>query len=44
VREVRLSKRALPEAFRQMKKDSFAPLQVWRTEGDEVTVTAPLPL
>jgi hypothetical protein len=42
VHDVRLSKRALPEAFRQMKKGAFAPLQVWRTEGDEVTATTAL--
>lgn len=42
VRDVRLSKRALPEAFRQVKKDAFDPLQIWRTEDDEVTATTAL--
>jgi SAM-dependent methyltransferase len=42
VRDVRVSKRALPEPFRQMKKGTFAPLQVWRTEGEEVVSLQPL--
>jgi ribosomal protein RSM22 (predicted rRNA methylase) len=40
VRELRLSKRALPEAFRRIKKDDFPPLQTWQTDGDEITGTA----
>jgi hypothetical protein len=32
--------RALPEAFRRIKKDDFPPLQTWQTDGDEITGTA----
>lgn len=42
VSERKLSKRALPEKFRQLKKGTFAPLQIMQCQNDEVTSTQPL--
>ena len=42
VRERRLDKRALPDAFRALKKETFDPLQVCQTEGDTITSTQAL--
>jgi len=42
VSERKLTKRALPEAFKQMKKGTFDPLQVMRLDGGEVTAAQPL--
>ena len=42
VREKRISKRHLPEVFRQLKRGDSDPLQVWRSEGDEVMEARPL--
>ena len=36
VSEKRISKRHLPETFRQLKRGQGDPLQVWRCEGNEV--------
>jgi ribosomal protein RSM22 (predicted rRNA methylase) len=40
--ERRLTKRALPEAYRQLKKGRCDPLQIWRCQGDEIIETRPL--
>jgi hypothetical protein len=37
VRERRLTKRALPEEYRKLKKGDCDPLQVWQQESDEIT-------
>ncbi|MEW6306662.1 MAG: small ribosomal subunit Rsm22 family protein [Verrucomicrobiota bacterium] len=37
VQERQVTKRALPEAFRQLKKGRAPALQVWRTDGSDVT-------
>lgn len=42
VHERRLTKRALPEDFRQLKKGRLDALQVWHSTGDEVIATSPL--
>jgi hypothetical protein len=42
VSERRLTKRAFPDAFKQLKKGNCDPLQVWRCAGDEIAETRPL--
>jgi ribosomal protein RSM22 (predicted rRNA methylase) len=42
VRERRLTKRALPEEFRQVRKDRVDLLQVWQCAGDEIVEAGPL--
>lgn len=42
VSERKLSKRALPDEFKRMKKGAFATLQVMRAEANEVIATRPL--
>jgi len=42
VRERRLTKRAFPNEFKQLKKGDCDPLQIWRCEGDEIMSAAPL--
>jgi hypothetical protein len=42
VSERKLTKRALPEAFKQMKKGVFDPLQIMRLNDKEVTAIQPL--
>jgi SAM-dependent methyltransferase len=43
VRERRLTKRAVPEEFRRLKKDVFDPLQVWKCSEDEIIFASDLP-
>ena len=43
VRDRRLSKRQLPEEFRQVKKGGYGPLQVWNCDGDEIVSMKPMP-
>ncbi len=43
VRELRLTKRAVPEEFRRMKKDESDALQVWKCSGDEIIFASDLP-
>jgi hypothetical protein len=40
--EKRLTKRNLPEAFRELKRGACDPLQVWRCEGDEIIEAVPI--
>ncbi len=42
VRERRLTKRAFPEEYKRLKKGEGDPLQVWQSEGDEITSCRPL--
>jgi hypothetical protein len=42
VRERRLTKRALPEEFRRIKKGESDALQVWKCDGDEISSAKPL--
>jgi ribosomal protein RSM22 (predicted rRNA methylase) len=42
VTEKRVTKRRLPDAYRQAKRGEHDPLQLWRCEGDEVVEAAPL--
>jgi ribosomal protein RSM22 (predicted rRNA methylase) len=42
VSEKRLTKRAHPETWRQLKRGDGDPLQVWRCEDDEIVETRPL--
>lgn len=42
VTEKRLTKRHSPETFREWKRGDCDPLQIWRTEGDEIVETRPL--
>jgi hypothetical protein len=42
VRERRLTKRRLPEQFRELRKEKGDALQVWVEEGDEIISTRPL--
>jgi hypothetical protein len=41
LRERRLTKRALPVEYRQLKKGDIDPVQVWECEGDEITRLKP---
>lgn len=41
VREKQLMKRHSPEAFRQLKRGECDPLQIWRSEGDEIIAAEP---
>ena len=41
VRERRLTKRAVPEEFRRLKKEDFDPLQLWKCDGNEVVEVHP---
>ena len=41
VRERRLARRNSPEAFRELKRGSCDPLQVWRCDGDEILESHP---
>lgn len=41
--ERKLTKRALPGEFKQLKKGAFAPLQIARSGGNELTALQPLP-
>ena len=36
VRDRRLTKRAFPDGFRNLKKGGLDPLQVWECDGDEI--------
>ena len=42
LKERELTKRALPDEFRQIKKETFDTLQVWKCDGDSVAETRPL--
>ncbi len=42
VRDVELGRRELPEEFRRLKKDTFAPLQVWEERDGKVVAARPL--
>jgi hypothetical protein len=42
VSERRLTKRAFPAEYKQLKKGGGDPLQVWQSEGDELTASRPL--
>ena len=42
--ERRLTKRAHPETFRELKRGDCDPLQVWRCEGDEVVESGEFPV
>ena len=43
VSEKRLTKRAHPEKFREVKRGNSDPLQVWRCEGDEIVELGEFP-
>jgi ribosomal protein RSM22 (predicted rRNA methylase) len=42
VRDSRLTKRALPEEFKRLRKHECAPLQVWRREDGEIVEVRPV--
>ena len=43
VNERRLTKRALPDEFKRLKKGGCDPLQIWKCEGEEIVSAVPLP-
>jgi ribosomal protein RSM22 (predicted rRNA methylase) len=43
VHDRKLTKRALPEVFRQLQKETIEPLQTWRCDGDEIIELKPMP-
>ncbi|MSU56599.1 MAG: hypothetical protein EXS35_00185 [Pedosphaera sp.] len=42
VRERKLTKRALPEEFKRLRKGDCAPVQVWQSDGDKITDVSPM--
>lgn len=42
VSERRLTKRAVPDKFKRLRRGECDPLQVWRCEGEEIVETRPL--
>lgn len=43
VREYRLTRRRLPEAFQKLKKGACDPLQLWERQGEEILEVRPFP-